>query len=130
MLTVKQVAEKLNLTEYAIRYYTDQGLVPTVQRNQHNERIFDDESIEWLYGCKMLRRTGISIKQIKRYVELCKQGKTTLHDRYSLMLNEQQRAVKRLEEAKQNLAFLNQKVAIYEREIQEGGNVDPLNPNK
>ncbi|MHA8138601.1 MerR family transcriptional regulator [Lactobacillaceae bacterium Scapto_B20] len=68
------------------------------------------------------------IKQIKRYVELCKQGNTTLQDRYELMINEQQQAVNRLEEARQNLAFLEQKVAIYKQAIQQGGSVDPLNP--
>ncbi|MHA8138602.1 MerR family transcriptional regulator [Lactobacillaceae bacterium Scapto_B20] len=59
MLTVKQVAKQIGLTEYAVRYYTNQGLVPTVQRNQYNERVFDEDSIGWLYGCKMLRRAGM-----------------------------------------------------------------------
>jgi len=34
MYTVKEVAKLLDLTEHTVRYYTDKGLVPSVQRDK------------------------------------------------------------------------------------------------
>lgn len=39
MYTVKEVAKLLGLTEHTIRYYTDKGLVPTIQRDKNNIRL-------------------------------------------------------------------------------------------
>ncbi|MBW1606066.1 MerR family transcriptional regulator [Lactobacillus sp. Sy-1] len=128
MLTVKKVAQQLQISEYTVRYYTNLGLVPNVKRNAQNERIFDESSLEWLRGCKMLRSTGMSIKQIKRYVDLCKVGIESVDERYAIMKNEQQRAIQRLKDAEQNLQFVNAKVNVYEQAIHNHENVDPLNP--
>ncbi|EPZ40685.1 MerR family DNA-binding transcriptional regulator [Alicyclobacillus acidoterrestris] len=45
MYTVKKVTKMLDLTEHTVRYYTDKGLVPSVQRDINNNRLFDDESL-------------------------------------------------------------------------------------
>lgn len=45
MYTMKEVVKLLDMTEHTVRYYTDKGLVPNVQRNKNNTRIFDDQSI-------------------------------------------------------------------------------------
>lgn len=59
MLTVKEAAQITGLTEHAVRFYTDKGLVPSVQRNQNNIRMFDEESINWLHGVKCLKQSGL-----------------------------------------------------------------------
>ncbi|UQS86030.1 MerR family transcriptional regulator (plasmid) [Nicoliella spurrieriana] len=130
MLTVKKVAQKLNLTEYTVRYYTNLGLVPTVKRNSQNERIFDHDALEWLRGCKMLRSTGMSIKQIKQYVDLCKMGTDSINERFQMIKDERDLAIQRVTEAQRNLQFLNEKVNIYKQAIDNHDDVDPLNPNE
>ncbi|MEJ6400860.1 MerR family transcriptional regulator [Nicoliella lavandulae] len=130
MLTVKQVAKKLKISEYTVRYYTNLGLVPNVKRNANNEREFDDDAIEWLYGCKMLRSTGMSIKNIKRYVDLCAQGTDSIESRFQMIINERDIAAQRVKDANENLDFLNQKVQIYEQAIKNKNDVDPLNPKQ
>jgi DNA-binding transcriptional MerR regulator len=42
MYTVKEVAQKTNLTVHTIRFYTDKGLIPNVQRNKNNARLFEE----------------------------------------------------------------------------------------
>ena len=61
MYTLKQVCQMLNLSEHTVRYYTDIGVI-TVQRDQNNRRIFDEQVIDWLRGTKYLRELGVSIK--------------------------------------------------------------------
>lgn len=61
MYTVQDAAHLTGLTEHAVRFYTDKGLVPSIQRNKNNIRVFDEESINWLHGVKCLKQTGLPI---------------------------------------------------------------------
>ena len=45
MLTVKEVSKKFNISEYTLRYYTDENLIPSIKRDKNNIRVFDEESL-------------------------------------------------------------------------------------
>ncbi|SHK05268.1 MerR family transcriptional regulator [Propionispora hippei] len=72
MYTVKEVAEKLCLTEHTVRFYTDKGLVPSLQRDKNNNRFFDEDSIDWLICVKCLKECGMSIDSIKIILSFAK----------------------------------------------------------
>ncbi|GBF75556.1 MerR family transcriptional regulator [Paenibacillus sp. 598K] len=127
MHTVKEAAQLTGLTEHAIRFYTDKGLVPSVQRNPNNIRLFDEESINWLHGVRCLKQSGMPIETIKTYVDLCLKGESTLQERCSLMREHQEAALSKLEEAKRHVAHLEQKVALYEA-ILDNRSPDTMNP--
>lgn len=127
MYTVKEAAQITGLTEHAIRFYTDKGLVPSIQRNQNNIRVFDEESINWLHGIKCLKQSGMSIEVIKMYVDLCLEGESTLSQRYALMMEHREQAIAKLEEAKRHIAHLEQKTALYQA-ILEHRSPDTMNP--
>ncbi|AME08037.1 MerR family transcriptional regulator [Bacillus siamensis] len=127
MHTVKEAAMITGLTEHAVRFYTDKGLVPSVQRNKNNIRLFDEESINWLFGVKCLRQSGMPIEVIKTYVNLCLEGDSTIPQRYTLMMEHKEDALAQLEEAKQHIAHLEQKTALYQA-IMEHRSFDTTNP--
>ena len=60
--TIKDVCKKLNLTVHTVRHYCDSGLVPNLRHDKNGNRIFDEESINWLQGAKFLRASGLSDK--------------------------------------------------------------------
>lgn len=109
MHTVKEAAQITGLTEHAVRFYTDKGLVPSVQRNENNIRMFDEESINWLHGVKCLKQSGMPIDVIKKYVDLCLEGDATIPQRYTLMMEHKEAALAKLEEAKRHVAHLEEK---------------------
>lgn len=113
MYTVKDIAEKLNLSEHTIRFYTDKGLVPNLKRDKNNIRIFDEESINWLTGAKYLKACGMSIDDIKRYVDMCMEGDSTVYSRYEIILKQRESAYEQLEAAKQRLQYLELKTKHY-----------------
>lgn len=115
MITVKEVAKLLNMTEHTVRFYTDKGLVPSVKRDKNNKRLFDNESINWLTGVKYLKESGMSIEAIKEYVNLCLKGESTIPQRYEIFLEQQEKARVQLEEARQRVQFMNQKVEHYNK---------------
>lgn len=128
MHTVKEAALITGLTEHAVRFYTDKGLVPSVQRNQNNIRMFDEESINWLHGIKCLKQSGMPIEVIKRYVDFCLEGDSTIPQRYALMMEHKEDALVKLEEAKLHVAHLEQKTALYQ-DILQRRTLDTTNPS-
>jgi len=127
MHTVKEAAHITGLTEHAVRFYTDKGLVPSVQRNQNNIRMFDEESINWLHGIKCLKQSGMPIEVIKNYVDLCLKGDSTIPQRSALMMEHKEAALAKLEEAKLHVAHLEEKTVLYQA-ILEHRSPDTTNP--
>lgn len=127
MYTVKQAAKILGMTEHTIRFYTDKGLVPSVYRDRNHNRQFDERSIKWLTGIKRLKECGMSIQDIKRYVELCLEGDGTVQERYHMMLEQRKKAYALLEEAKRLAAYMDHKVEHY-HDISAGLREDDTNP--
>ncbi|WP_294468365.1 MerR family transcriptional regulator [uncultured Anaerofustis sp.] len=129
MYTVKDVSKKLNLSEHTIRYYTDKDLIPSVKRNKNNVRLFDEESINWFIGIKCLKDCGMSIEDIKKYIDLCLEGDSTVEERFDIILKQKEIAERQLEEAKDRLIYLENKVKHYE-DIMNGDIPDNTNPQK
>ncbi|WP_079914848.1 MerR family transcriptional regulator [Paenibacillus sp. 32352] len=127
MHTVKEAALITGLTEHAVRFYTDKGLVPSVQRNENNIRMFDEESINWLHGVKCLKQSGMPIEVIKRYVDLCLEGDSTVPQRCGLIMEHKEAALAKLEEAKRHIDHLEQKTSLYQA-IMEHRAPDTTNP--
>ena len=127
MLTVKEVSEELALSEHTIRFYTDEGLVPSVIRGQNNRRLFDENAINCLIAIKHLRKTGMPLGEIKTYIHLCLEGDTTIPERHHIMTTQRDLAKLQLEEAQQRLAFLEMKVDIYD-DILAKKRPDMMNP--
>ena len=129
MYTVKEAALITGLTEHAIRFYTDKGLVPSLRRDENNIRLFDEESINWLHGVRCLKQSGMPIESIKMYVDLCLEGDSTVPERCALMKEHRKTALVQLEEAKRHVAHLEEKIALYQV-IMEHGDPDTTNPGK
>ncbi|KAF1297548.1 MerR family transcriptional regulator [Enterococcus sp. JM4C] len=127
MYTVNEVSQKLNLSKHTIRYYTDQGLIPNLQRDEHNNRLFDETAINWLIGVRYLKQCGMSLKDIRTYNELCLIGEATIEKRYDIIAKQLESAAAQLEEAKERYHFLEDKLAVYEK-IKQKQVTDTANP--
>ncbi|WP_462409894.1 MerR family transcriptional regulator [Neobacillus sp. Marseille-QA0830] len=129
MYTVKEVARLLDLTEHTVRFYTDKGLVPSVQRDKNNIRLFDEESMNWLIGVKYLKQCGMSVEDIKSYVDLCLEGRSTIQERYEIILKQKTIAQSQLEEAKRRAKYMEEKLHHY-LDIMNGVAADDTNPGE
>lgn len=106
MYTVKEAAKLTGLSEHTIRYYTNKDLVPMVQRNDNNNRSFDDVSIRWLQGVKCFRELGIPIETIKYFCSLTDAQDPTLEIRLGVMTKQREIAEKHLKEVKNRVKFI------------------------
>ncbi|WP_330587613.1 MerR family transcriptional regulator [Anaerocolumna sedimenticola] len=79
--TIKQVSEKTGLSIYALRYYDKEGLLPLVKRSPSGIRKFTDNDIDWIGLICCLKNSGMSIDNIKEFMNLCLQGNETVETR-------------------------------------------------
>ncbi len=112
-LTVKQLSDKFNVSVHTIRFYDDQGLFPDVKRDSHGTRLFTEAHLEWINLVLCLRNTGMSIADIKHFVELCKVGDSTNLERYNIILKQKKKAEEDLKEMQKRLEVLNHKENYY-----------------
>lgn len=119
MHTVKEVATMLELSEHTVRYYTDKGLVPNLKRDNNNIRLFDEAAINWLKGVKRLRQCGMSLEDIKHYIELCQEGEATIPQRYEIIKKQKEATLVQLEEAKERAEFMINKANHYENILRQ-----------
>lgn len=126
--TVQQVAKKMGLTSYTVRYYHDHGLLPFVKRDKNNNRVFDDVDLEWLKMITCLRSTGMPLDQIKHYFDLVIDGEKTVPERYQIMLDQQKKTLDEIQELQQHLNTINFKVDHY-ADIMKSHEPDSFEPS-
>ena len=112
--TVKEVAQILGISSYAVRYYDNSGLVPGVHRAGANIRLFSDYSVSWLKLVHCLRTTGLSVEGVKRYIELCLQGDSTVPERAEIIFQQEKVLRTQIRELKKQMEILKYKKAYYE----------------
>lgn len=130
MYTLKEVCLLLDMSEHTLRYYTDQNIVPHVQRDKNNRRIFNDETLDWLRGVKYLRGLGMSIDDIREFQYLCQQdGDEAILQRLTILTKQLEKSKQELNQAQQRVKYLEDKV-LREKMILEHLIPDDKNPSQ
>ena len=119
MYTIKEVAEKMDISEHTLRFWAKSGFFPFVKRNQNNIRQFSDNDLEWVKIVKCLRSVGTENKAIKRYIDLCIVGDSTIEERYKIILDTKEKALIQMDELKKQLAILEYKENFYKNLIKK-----------
>lgn len=127
--TIKDMCKKLDLTVHTVRHYCDMGLVPNLRHDKNGNRIFDDESLNWLQAAKFLRASGLSIQEIRHYFSLCQLGKSSLKERTDILRKLKSESEKQLAELQIRIDCLADKIEHCQQVIDGDGNDDcnPLN---
>lgn len=114
MYTVKEVADKMDVSEHTLRFWAKSGFFPFVTRNANNIRQFAESDLDWVKIVKCLRAVGTENKAIKRYIELCLAGDSTIEERYGIIQDTKIKALKQKEELQQQLDMLDYKEKFYQ----------------
>jgi DNA-binding transcriptional MerR regulator len=107
------LAARSGRTVHAIRWYEAQGLIPGVERDPGGRRVFAEAHVAWLALMDRLRRTGMSIADMRRYTEMVKQGKTTLRERRRFLEAHRARVEATIAEWTSALRLIDDKIDFY-----------------
>lgn len=114
--TIGQVAEIYQLSISQLRYYDKQGLFPFLQRTEKGDRVFTHDFLQLLDMILCLKNTGMPIKDIKQFVDWCMEGKRTAPDRLHMMKQQEQKVLQQLEDTKEYLTKIQEKILRLENE--------------
>ncbi len=130
MYTIGQVSKMLNLPISTLRYYDKEGLFPNLER-ESGMRKFTDNEIEALRVIECLKKSGLEIKDIKQFMDWCKEGPSTYKDRLELILKQREKIEKEIQQLNKTLDMLQYKTWYYTEAIKDGNEkrVRELTPN-
>ncbi|MCD7804568.1 MAG: MerR family transcriptional regulator [Oscillospiraceae bacterium] len=111
--TIGQISEMFNLPISTIRYYDKEGLFPNLERKS-GIRKFTETEIETLRVIDCLKKSGLEIKDIKRFMDLCSRGSETFAERKELFENQKQAVEAEIDRLNATLNMLNYKCWYYE----------------
>lgn len=114
MYSMKETCEKLDMTYETLKYYCNLGLIPNVKRDENNYRIFDDNNISWIKNLLCLKKCGMSIKDIKEYLNLCLEGKSTIPERKLILEKQKEILMAQIANLNESINFIDYKQQLYD----------------
>ena len=114
MYTMMQVCRELNMTYQTLKFYCNEGLVPNVKRDGNNRRVFDDKDVKWIKDLTCLKKCGLSIQEMKDYLELCLQGKETILARKKMLAQKQEELRASIKELEDSVTYIDWKQHFYD----------------
>lgn len=114
MYTMKQTCEKTNLSYETLKFYCNQGLVPNVKRDKNNRRIFNDKDIAWIISLNCLKNCGMSIAEMKEYINLCLGGEKTIPERKIILDVKRKLLVEQLQKIQEHIDYIDWKQNFYD----------------
>lgn len=116
--TISQAAEKMHLTPFTLRYYDKEGIL-MLHRTEKGVRYFTESDMEQLEMVCCLKSTGMPVKEIKKYFDLCAQGEETLRERREIFLSHRDHILQQIGQLKKSLCKIERKIERYDSFVRE-----------
>lgn len=111
--SVGEAAERVGLTTYTLRWYEQEGLVEPVERDSAGRRRYSEGDLGFLALLTKLRRTGMSVADMRKFAELVREGPQTIAARLELLEGHRDGVLERIDALRQDLEAVNYKIDIY-----------------
>ena len=103
-----------------MRYYDKEGLLPFVTKKPNGIRVFKDDDMERLDIIACIKNSGIPIKDIRKYMQLCEAGDSTLEERLQIFYERKEATGRQIEVLNKVMETINHKIWYYETSIEAG----------
>jgi len=111
--SMKQASQMTGLTAYTLRYYEKEGLLPDVHRTHSGIRRFSQEDLDGLGLICCLKSTGMSIKQIREFVELSLKGDCTLKCRCDMLITHKRDVEEQMQRMQKHIEKVTHKIEYF-----------------
>jgi DNA-binding transcriptional MerR regulator len=120
-LSIAEAAERCGLPTHTLRYYERDGLMlRPVDRSATGHRRYSQADLNWIELITRLRATGMPIREVKAYAQLCQAGNGNETARLELLQAHRARVLAQLSEVTEHLGAIDDKIGIYEARLSDG----------
>ena len=92
--SISALARKTGLSIHTLRYYEKEGLLRYVERTESGRRVYGDASMGCLLGVLCMKQAGMTLPQIKAFMDITIEGVSTLPARLEMMVNAREQLAK------------------------------------
>ena len=114
LYTMMEACRETDMPYQTLKFYCNQGLVPNVKRDKNNRRVFDSHDIEWVKSLGCLKRCGMSIDEMRVYLDLCLQGEPSIPTRKEMLAEKRARLVEQLAQVQASIDYIDWKQGFYD----------------
>ena len=111
---IDDISKMYGISQDTLRYYDKAGLLPFVKKNQAGRRVFTEDDLGYIEVIDCLKRSGIPVKEIAKFMDWCVEGDKTLPQRYAFMVEQEAVLEKKIHELQAQLDFLRWKKWYYQ----------------
>lgn len=104
---IREMAERVHLSEDTLRYYEKIGLLAHVPRDAGGHRVYSSREIKEIEQIMYLKASGLSLIDIRQYLELTQSGKEGKEQQHILLLATQKTLLRKMEDLEQALKKVN-----------------------
>ncbi len=112
--TIKDVSKISGLSIFTIRFYDKVGLLPFVLKNNSGIRVFTESDVNLIQMICCLKNTGMKIKDIKKYIDMCMEGTDTIDSRKKMLLEHRKEILVNIDALNDNLKLIDSKIESYD----------------
>ncbi|MDN5667155.1 MAG: MerR family transcriptional regulator [Renibacterium salmoninarum] len=116
-LSISDVSDATGLSQDTLRWYEREGMFPRIARGGDRRRKYSEEDIGRIMLLVKLRRTGMSVHDMQRFVQLLAGGAETHQERMTLLLEHRIKVLSQFEQVQSDLAAVDVKIAYYENKL-------------
>ncbi|MGO3791622.1 MAG: MerR family transcriptional regulator, partial [Enterococcus gilvus] len=93
---IGDITQMYGISQDTLRYYDKAGLLPFVKKNQAGRRELTEDDLGYIEVIDCLKRSGIPVKEIAKFMDWCVEGDTTLPQRYTFMIEQEEALEKKI----------------------------------
>jgi len=116
-LTIEQVADRTGISRHTLRYYERIGLLDRVGRADNGHRRYRESDVAGVLFLTLLRETGMSIRDMTRFVEFTRAGDDTVAERVAVLESHRAQVTATLERLRSHLKALDHKIDVYRAKL-------------
>ncbi len=83
--SISALSRKTGLSIHTLRYYEKEGLLRYVERTESGRRVYGEASMGCLLGVLCMKQAGMTLPQIKAFMDVTIEGVSTLPKRLEMM---------------------------------------------
>ena len=119
-MTIKEVAEKYDISADTLRYYERVGMIPKVTRRPNGIRDYQESDLGWVELAICMRSAGLPIEVMIEYVKLYQEGDETFEARLQLLSEEREKLEEQKARIESAINRLNHKISKDEEAVKTG----------
>lgn len=118
--SIGEVAARTGVNISTLRYYDKEGLFPSISRSVGGIRRFTDTEIDALGVIECLKATGMPIRDIRQFMDWCKEGNATLQLRRDMFYARMEVAQKQMDALQKTMEMIKYKCWYYDTALENG----------